>query len=409
MDCKEFIRITKEYDGDICIFGAGDYGSTWCYALLKDAELKIVCYIDNYKAGTICNGLPVYPLDHIKQHGELFVFVSTRGEAEVEMVEQLESIGVKKYYHFDSDYAPVDFAQYLDTLGDEELISRFPSVMDDEEYLKIRFKYRMGYELDLEHPKTFNEKLNWLKIHDRNPIYTTMADKYAVKDYVGRKIGFEHVVPLYGVWERFEDIDFEKLPAQFVLKCTHDSGGMVICKNKDEFDFEHARNVLESCLRVNTFWGDREWPYKNVKPRIIAEKYIDSLGKPDSIEYKITVINGQVEFVTICRGIAHASFDVRTNDHFDMNFKRVNFYAFYKNSNINYTKPDEWNEFIAYAEILAKGLPQLRVDFYVDNGIVYFGEITFFTWSGCIKFVPSDYDNILGDKLILPPLEQAGD
>ena len=401
MNCKKFIEIVDKCKNEVCIFGAGDYGSTWCYELLKDAGLSVAFYVDNNKSGEFCNNLPIYPVDCLKEK-KVFVFISTRGSAEEEMVKQLENMGINDYYHFESDYAPADFAYYLDNLGDEKLINRFSSVMDDENYLKIRFKYRMDLELNLEHPKTFNDKLNWLKIHDRNPLYTTMVDKYEVKEYVRKKIGCEHVVPVYGVWNSFDEIKFEKLPDEFVLKCTHDSGGMVICKNKSELDIESARIKLERCLNTNTFWADREWPYKNVKPRIIAEKYIDSLGKPESIEYKVTCINGKVEFVTFCRGIAHSSFDVRTNDHFDKNFDRMPFYVFYKNSNIEFEKPKQWNELIKYSEMLSDGIYYVRVDFYIDKEILYFGEMTFFTWSGCNKFVPEEYDNILGERIKLP-------
>ncbi|SEF67742.1 TupA-like ATPgrasp [Butyrivibrio sp. Su6] len=401
MDKELFINLVNNLKENICIFGAGDYGSTWCYALLKDAGFDIEFYVDNNKAGGECNGLPIFSVDYLKEHPDIFVFISVRGTAEAEIAEQLDSMGIKAYYRFESDYAPIELAHYLDGLGNKELIKKFPSVMEDATYLKVRFKYRMGYELDLENPKTFNEKLNWLKLYDRKPVYTTMVDKYAVKEYVSNKIGTEHVAPLYGVWDRFDDIDFDKLPESFVLKCTHDSGGMVVCRNKKEFDKEKAKNVLETCLSINPFWGDREWPYKDVKPRIIAEKYMDSLGKPDSVEYKVTVIGGKVEFVTICRGIAHASFDARTNDHYDINFKRVPFWAFYKNSDIKWERPDKWDEIVEYSKILAAGLPQARVDFYLHDGIVYFGEITFYTWSGCIKFVPEEYDRILGDKVVI--------
>ena len=402
MDCKEFIRITKEYDGDICIFGAGDYGATWCYALLKDAGLKIACYIDNYKAGTICNGLPVYPLDHIKQHGELFVFVSTRGEAEVEMVEQLESIGVKKYYHFDSDYAPVDFAQYLDTLGDEELIKKFPSVMDDEEYLKIRFKYRMGYELDLEHPKTFNEKLNWLKIHDRNPIYTTMADKYAVKDYVGRKIGFEHVVPLYGVWERFEDIDFASMPNQFVLKCSHNCGNVIVCKNKDDFDMEAAGTALKNVLGNNAFWADREWPYKNIKPAIISEKFIES--HDDVLEvYKFFCFDGEPYIIQV---IQNDKTPEETIDYFNMEWNLLDIHQNYPNSKNHIVKPCNFEKMAEICRNLSFGIPFVRVDLYLDKEeCIYFSEYTFFSDSGCERFYPEKWDYILGDRLNIKRLQ----
>lgn len=405
MNCKLFIEHVKKWKGKVCICGAGDYGSTWVYELLKDAGFNIVCYLDNYKAGGKCCELPIYPIEYIKNRDDFFCFISTHGEIEKEMVNILDEIGFTNYFHFESVYAPIEFAKYLEDLGNNELIAQFPSVMDDEKYLETRFNYRMGYKPNLKKPITYNEKLQWLKLHDRNPLYTSLVDKYEVKKYVKSKIGENHVIQLYGVWDNFDQIDFDVLPNQFVLKCTHDSGGMVVCKNKDEFDKDSARKTLEECLGINPFWADREWPYKNVKPRIIAEKYIPSLGKSDSVEYKITCFNGKVEIVTICKGIAHSSLDVRTNDHFDRDFNKKDFYAFYKNSNIQWEKPKQWEDLIKYAEILAEGIPQVRVDFYIEDENIYFGELTFYTWSGCLKFVPEEVDRIAGDMLKLPKEE----
>ncbi len=164
--------------------------------------------------------------------------------------------------------------------------------MPDEAYLRKAFKLRMGYELDLDAPKTFCEKLQWLKLYDRRPEYSTMVDKYEVKKYVAERIGEKYVIPLLGVWDRFEDIDFDALPDQFVLKCTHDSGGFVVCRDKSVFDKSDARKRLNKHLQTDYYLHGREWPYKNVKRRIIAEKYIDSLGKPESVEYKLTCFGG---------------------------------------------------------------------------------------------------------------------
>lgn len=272
----------------------------------------------------------------------------------------------------------------------------------DREYIEKLFYIKLGYRPNLDNPQTLCEKLNWLKLYDRKPEYTAMVDKYAAKQYVTSKVGAEHVTPLLGVWERFDEIDFTQLPEQFVLKCTHD-GVPVICTNKSQFDKEKARKIFAKKLRTNYYKHNREWPYKNVKPRIIAEEYIDSLGRRTSVEYKLTCFNGKVDFITICTGIAHSTLDVRNNDFYDREWNYLPFYAYYKNTNKVVPKPDFMDRMIEIAEKLAEGIPYLRVDFYYANDRIIVGEMTFFTWGGYIVFTPEEWDKILGDRLILPP------
>lgn len=279
--------------------------------------------------------------------------------------------------------------------------------MSDEEYLKKMWGYRMGGVPDLQYPKTLSEKLQWLKIHDHNPEYHRYADKYEVKKIVSGLIGEEHVIPLLGVWDSFDDIDFDKLPDRFILKTTHDSGSFMICRDKTSFDYKKARKKFTKALKRNYYWSDREWVYKDIKPRIIAEEYIDSLGKPDSIEYKITCMNDEVKFTTICTGIAHSAYENRTNDHYDRDLNHMPWYAYYKPSKKPAQIPDQMDEMLEYAEKLCKGIPYVRVDFYLVDGKVYFGEMTFYTWAGFIRFDPPEWDRKLGDMLVLPKQEKG--
>ena len=282
-----------------------------------------------------------------------------------------------------------------------KLIYVFASGLNDGSYIKLMFKSRVGYKPDLNNPKTFCEKLNWLKLHDRKPFYIDLVDKVKVKE-IAKSRGC-NVLPLLGVYDKFDDIDFDKLPNQFVLKTNHTSGGFVICKDKSTFDFKNARKVLTKSLKRNYYKNGREWPYKNVERKILAEEYIDSLGKSESIEYKVTCFNGKVEFVTICRGIAHSAFNLRKNDFYDKDFNFLPFVTeYYANSNIENKKPSFWDEMLKQSEEMAKDTHYLRVDFYDIDGKLYFGEATFFTWSGFIKFNPREYDKILGDRLIIP-------
>lgn len=276
--------------------------------------------------------------------------------------------------------------------------------MDDAEYIRRQYYARFGgkKKLDLEDPKTLCEKLNWLKIYDRKPRYTAMVDKYAVKKFVSDLIGEEYVIPALGVWDTFEEIDLEQLPEQFVLKCTHDSGSIVVCTDKATFDRKEAGEKLNAMLRKSHYKENREWVYKNVVPRIIAEPYIDTLGHPDSVEYKITCFGGTAKFTTVCTGIAHDAINKRTNDHFDRDFKPLNFYAIYKNSGKKIKKPEQLDDMIRFSEILSQDVPYLRVDWYLVDGKIYFGEMTFYTWAGYMQFQPDEWDLKLGSWLTLP-------
>ena len=270
-----------------------------------------------------------------------------------------------------------------------------------ELYLKCYYYLHLHEWPNLKHPQNFTEKLNWLKLHDRRPLYTKLADKCEVKKYVSEKIGSDKIIPLLGVWDHFNEINFDQLPDQFVLKCTHDSGGFRICKDRSNFDQEEARQFFNKELRKNYYWNKREWVYKDIKPRIIAEPYIDSLGKPESFEYKLTCMNGVCKVFTICTGIAHSDFELRTNDHYDRDFNHLPWYAYYKNSKKPVQIPPQAKEMIEYAEKLSEGIPQVRVDFYVINDKVYFGEMTFYTWAGIIEFIPPEWNDIMGSWLDL--------
>jgi len=267
--------------------------------------------------------------------------------------------------------------------------------------LRRKWKVFFGTELDLDNPKTFCEKLQWLKLYNRKPEYTQLVDKYEAKRIAESK-GIT-VIPSYGVWDSFDEIDFDRLPNQFVLKNTHDSGGYIICKDKASFDKARAKRKLEARMSRNFYDFGREWPYRDVKPRILAEKYIPILGNPESVEYKVTCFGGKVDFITICRGVPHAELIQRKNDFYDREFNFLPFRtAYYENSGMENVKPEQWDRLIEVSELLAKDIPYARVDSYIIGGEVVFGEVTFFTWSGFIKFIPEEWDRKLGDKIILP-------
>ena len=284
-------------------------------------------------------------------------------------------------------------------LRNRRMLDWLPDVI----YLKLIFRIKMHQRLELKKPATFNEKMQWLKLHDRNPSYSKMVDKYEVKKIVADRIGEKYIIPVLGIWDKFEEIDFDKLPNQFVLKCTHDSGGIVICKDKSEFNKEMARKKLNSSLRTNHFYHGREWPYKNVKPRIMAEKYMeDSSG--ELRDYKLMMFNGKHKCSFVCterherEGLKVTFFDTEWNE---MPFERH-----YPRSRKKIPKPESYEEMIACAGILSRSIPFVRIDFYEIGNKPYFGEITFYPGSGMEEFNPESWDRIMGDWLDISFKEQ---
>lgn len=268
-----------------------------------------------------------------------------------------------------------------------------------EDVLKKTFKEKIGYQLDLDNPKTFNEKLQWLKLHDHNPIYTTMVDKYAVKQYVANKIGGQYIIPTLGVWEHFDDIDFDKLPNQFVLKCTHDSGSIVVVPDKSKFDKVAAKENLENGLRHNYYYASYEWPYKDVPPKIIIEEYLENVASEGLHDYKIWCFNGEPTYIQYING----RIGKKTEEcFFDTNWNMKDFT--YHNPPLKYgvKKPKCLSEMLKFAKIFAKDIPFIRVDFYVlTDESIKFGELTFYPMSGLEKFHPINVDEALGSMIHL--------
>lgn len=302
--------------------------------------------------------------------------------------------------------------------------------MDDEKYLKLMWLIRMGRPIDLDHPRTFNEKLQWLKLHDHNPQYTIMADKYEAKKFVEERIGKEYVVPNYGVWDHFDDIDFESLPDQFVLKTTHDYAGVVVVKDRDNFDRKAAKKLLEKHLKKNHFYNTREWVYKDIKPRIIAEKLLAPKDGSELVDYKISCFNGEPKYTHIRSCDFESDILVTFNDGsapFKANSFRLNYslrkllhdveIVTFLDNDFNLIhcsndegpsfanpqpKPDHFDKMLDIARTLSAGIPFVRVDFYNFDGHIYVGELTFYTSAGYCDFTPQEYNDTVGDMIQLP-------
>lgn len=268
--------------------------------------------------------------------------------------------------------------------------------MSVQKFLDLCFDYYLGKKINWKNPQTYNEKLQWLKIYDRQDRYTKMVDKYEAKEYVKNIIGEEYIIPTIGIYDKFENIDFEKLPQQFVMKCTHDSGGLVICKDKKNLNIKEAKRKINQCLKVNYFNCWKEWPYKNVKPRIIIEKYMTNDDSDGINDYKFFCFNGKVKLLFIATDRVNENEETKF-DFYDENFNHLPIKNGHPNALVPPSKPLNFEKMKELAEILSKDIPHLRVDFYEINGKIYFGELTFSHWAGMVPFEPEEYDLILGN------------
>ena len=278
---------------------------------------------------------------------------------------------------------------------------RLAQLLPDKIYLQIYYRRIFGRKLNLKEPKTFNEKIQWLKLYDRNPTYSKMVDKYEAKNYVENKIGKEYIIPTLGVWDEFDKINFSELPNQFVLKTTHDSGGVVIVKDKDKMNLVKTKKIIEDSLNNNYYLQGREWPYKNVKHRIIAEKYMVDESGYELKDYKFFCFNGIAKVMFIASDRQNTNEETKF-DFFDMEFNHLPFTNGHPNSNKIIIKPKSFEKMKELAEILSEGIPQVRIDFYDINGNIYFGEMTFSHWSGFVPFIPDEWDYRLGSMINLP-------
>lgn len=281
----------------------------------------------------------------------------------------------------------------------KDLLKKISTSLSDETYIKFWYFKRFKRFPDLKNPQTFNEKLQWLKLNYRKPLLTTIVDKYEVKKYIADIIGEEYLIRTLGVWDSFDDIDFDSLPDKFVLKCTHDSGGNVICRDKATLDKDKARAKIEKSLNTNYYYFGREWPYKNLKPRIIAEEYIEDFSGSGTLkDYKFFCFNGKAVCIDNC-------VDRETGDtkhyFFDINweFKKYNKKCLTIPENLTLPKPENFDKMIELAETLSKGFPFVRVDLYNSEGKIYFGEYTLFPWSGFYTGFTEEFNLTCNDMI----------
>lgn len=267
--------------------------------------------------------------------------------------------------------------------------------LPDKYYLKLKYFVELNRWPNFDNPTRYTEKLQLLKLYDRKEKYTELVDKYMFKKIITKKIGKEHVIPLIGVYDKFDEIDFSKLPNSFVIKCNHDSGGFIICRNKKDFNISKARKKINKCLRRNFYYQSREWPYKNIKRKIIVEKYMTDHSSDALTDYKFFCFNGEPKIMYI----SHDDSATPTTDFFDMDFNKIDLHFRDQNSIQPPQKPLFFEEMKEYSRILSKNIPNVRVDFYIINNQVYVGEITFYHLGGMFEFHPDKYDEIFGSYI----------
>lgn len=272
-------------------------------------------------------------------------------------------------------------------------------VLSDKLFLRIQFRVQVGYWPNLKKPQTFNEKIQWLKLNDIHPEYTQMVDKAAAKDYVSSIVGDKYIIPTIGIWDSVDDIDWNRLPKQFVIKSTSDSGGVVVCKDKNLLDIEAAKTKLKGLGTRDYTKYNKEYPYKNVPHRYIAEEYMEDESGYELKDYKIFCSYGKPHFLFVATG--RQQNDTRF-DFYDLDFNHLPVLNGHPNADEWPVKPPNFKEMLDIAGKLSKGIPHVRVDLYNINGRVYFGELTFFHWSGLVPFEPSSWDLKFGEMIQLP-------
>ena len=273
-------------------------------------------------------------------------------------------------------------------------------LLPDKLYLSIKFRTHMGYWMDWEDPQTFNEKIQWLKVYDRHPEYTKMVDKVSAKEYVAGIIGNEYIIPTLAVYNSAAEIDFDNLPNQFVLKCTHDSGGIVVCRDKSKLNLKATREILRKGLKRTYIIQNREYPYKDVPRRIIAEQYIEDEGG-ELRDYKFFCFDGEPKYLFVATDRGRTDTETKF-DFFDMDWNHLPFTNGHPNNPVTPEKPENFELMKQIAAKLSAGIPHVRVDLYNIRGKVYFGELTFFHWGGTVPFEPNEWDYKFGDNIHLP-------
>ena len=372
-------------------------GPEWAYLVF--AVVYLAVSVERVAVARRLAGFPVRPF--VALSIRLFALSVVVLEVPIILINMIAAPGLRLFFGSVFGWTLMAFGtwEFLLTPGERAVVfNKVAKWLPDGAFLRMKYRMVFGRPLLVDGPLTFTEKIQWQKLRDRNPLYHTLVDKAAVKPYVAERIGAEHVVPTLGVWERPDQIDWEALPAQFVLKCTHDSGSTIVCTDKASFDREAACAKLAAALACDYWKRDREWAYKDVPRRIIAEEYLGA-GLAD---YKIFCFGGKPEFLFVATDRDNPDTETKF-DFFDTSWQHLDIRNGHPNAAIPPAKPAHFEQMLALAEALADKFPQVRIDFYeTPDGRVLFGEYTFYHWSGFVPFDPDRADAMLGKYFKIP-------
>ena len=395
LDYNTLESIVSQYR-KICIWGFGRSGKSYVFMSLVAAKAENICFCDrNYRIGVDYFSCPLISKDELFREKSVFVFVAVYDLADQKSIsDELCKQGIP-YRVFDRCSFST-LCESIDESGDNQLKTKYNDILDDEEYIKNLYRLRVQKELNLDDPRTLNEKIQWLKIHDKNPLYPSIADKYEVKKYISNALGSDYSVPTIGIWEQFEDIDFSKLPQYYVLKCTHDNSSVFLSDDRDDSNLLVANDVIERGLHTNFFWICREWPYKSLQHNVIAEPLLRDDNATVN-EYKFMCFNGQAYFFWV-RSTEHG---ILTRNFYDMKRNEIafSFGSAPKHSNIKAIKESFWTSITQKINKLASEFKHVRIDTYIMRDHFYVGEITLYTGSGLDNWHPY-YDSVKYGDLI---------
>lgn len=408
MNYKEFERIACEWNGKTCIFGAGLIGRTWGFEIIKAAGFNVDYYADNAIGGNtvIRDNVKTIDVQELYRYGtDILILLTVCKDYQKDIVKQLYSYGNKNIICIDDMFGQVLYNS-IETANDISVYERYRMFMDDEKYIIQRFEYLMSYKIDINNPRTYNEKINWLKINDRNPEYVKMVDKFLVKEYIASLIGEEYTIPTFGIFEKSEDINIDSLPNEFVIKTTNDSGGVYICKNKKREEIIRIISKLTQNILVDYYLPNREWAYKGVKHRYIIEKYLnDFMSEKDGIlDYKIHCFMSEPTYIEV---IGNRDFGNHSAKEviYDINWQRQNWsFEDYPVFEDDIPRPRLLELMLEKSRILCKNCKYIRVDWYCNDESIVVGELTLYPNGGFCNHKGTwtkEKDMFLGNKIKL--------
>ena len=397
MDIFKLEEYKEKYHSRACIYGAGKRGTGVVYYLARGMGLNIISFCDKYVNWPIekKTGIVITTPEELKNlYEDCLVIVSIDGPRGQEILMQ-----IKKEIP-EADVEQFDDSTISEILNDIshssiEIREKYKQILDDKLWLNFLYQEIFGKDINWESPKTFNEKLQWLKVYDRNPQYVDFVDKISFKKYVVENYGEQYIVPTIGIYDSFDEIKFSELPMSFVIKCNHDSGGVKIIDDKHKANIAELNYFFDKRIKLNYFWGAREWPYKEIKPQIVVEKYLG-----DTItDYKVMCFGGEPKLIFTCTERNSAAGLKVT--FFDINWNKMNFERHYPSSTHAIQKPKHLDEMLDLAKDISRDIPFVRVDFYEIEDRIYFGELTFYPGAGFEEFSPEEWDEKLGDMIVL--------